>query len=503
MHTSPSLVLPYLDREFQVLADIREKHIDWFSKYALISCPTVIASPDFIIESPKVRGSIITSEDFYGTDHIKLSMRDATVPQYRRRKQELYDPVRDHYPEYFDSLDKFLHGLNFPVRRRNFEIVEKIKGLWNAAACGEGQFSFSHMAMEVPDKKERDDILAGLRSVPFEIKNSPFVWENVCRIMDRNVPTWGNTNLKHTLRNFLLKAYFEALCEPGDSVVAFSDFPVLGIADSSLTVSTVPLAPIKKFLAASKVLDFIHTMPVVKFIEVISSRECEYFRIEYIKFVQMLRTQTKLEKYDPEEFPYEQAVQLSNRPAPWILRALKRAGAALSGAKMGGEIRPLLERAAARGFVRYIEQVQDEQLELFRKIRPIFSLPRSGEFPITIHVGDNNYFVKQAAAVGSGAVATGNILNQTETKVDAGIDITALMRDLEVLILAMRKTAKTPEEDAALGHIVAAQIECKSGNLQKALEYLKSAGKWAFEQATAVGVETASAVLRKKLGLEP
>jgi len=77
------------------------------------------------------------------------------------------------------------------------------------------------------------------------------------------------------------------------------------------------------------------------------------------------------------------------------------------------------------------------------------------------------------------------------------------MRDLEVLILAMRKTAKTPEEDAALGHIVAAQIECKSGNLQKALEYLKSAGKWAFEQATAVGVETASAVLRKKLGLEP
>jgi hypothetical protein len=275
-------------------------------------------------------------------------------------------------------------------------------------------------------------------------------------------------------------------------------------------VPTLPLNPIISFLAAGQVLDVIHRMPAFKFLEVISGPACEGFRREYLKVVQILKAQSEREKYDMEQFSYHQAVELANFHTPWLERVLKRAASLVRWPKgTRDDIRPLLERAAAQGFVKYIEQVAEEQLDFWTRLKAEISLSsaKSVSIVINMQIPENKtgdiYIVGQAGAVGTGAIALGNNLQLIKTNLGQGIDPAVLGRELEKLRLAMRTAATTPDQDTALGHVAAAQIECKKGNMAGALESLKKAGKWAFEQAKEIGVEVAASAINKQLGGEP
>jgi internalin A len=113
------------------------------------------------------------------------------------------------------------------------------------------------------------------------------------------------------------------------------------------------------------------------------------------------------------------------------------------------------------------------------------------------HMGDIH--VGQAGAVGSGAHAHDITFNQIWNQIKESVDLPKLAAELTTLREEMKKEAVTVEHDAAVGDISKAEQAAKAGDGTKAIEYLKSAGKWAFDTATKIGTTLAAEVLKKSL----
>lgn len=109
--------------------------------------------------------------------------------------------------------------------------------------------------------------------------------------------------------------------------------------------------------------------------------------------------------------------------------------------------------------------------------------------------------IGQANIVGDNAHAENTTMVQLSNQNNNGIENTeALLHELEILRLELKKQATTPEQDIAVGAIAAAEIEIKNGNSEKAKSLLKQAGSWAFDVATKIGIGVATAALKTALG---
>lgn len=118
-----------------------------------------------------------------------------------------------------------------------------------------------------------------------------------------------------------------------------------------------------------------------------------------------------------------------------------------------------------------------------------------------LRMSGDTYTVGQAGAVGPGSSAQ-NISFQQLWQQNAGtVDLRQLGDELARLRSAMRSEATLPEHDEALGAVAAAEKEAKAGNGPKVLEHLRSAGKWAFDTATKIGVTVAAGAIKTGLGL--
>ncbi|NEK17478.1 hypothetical protein [Rhizobium leguminosarum] len=103
----------------------------------------------------------------------------------------------------------------------------------------------------------------------------------------------------------------------------------------------------------------------------------------------------------------------------------------------------------------------------------------------------------QSPIYGAG-MQTGNINNEWSAP---QIDLPHLARELEILRMAMKSEATgEPDEDIALGEIAKAEAAAKSGDQTKALQALKSAGRWAFSVAEKIGVGVAIAAMKPLIG---
>lgn len=69
------------------------------------------------------------------------------------------------------------------------------------------------------------------------------------------------------------------------------------------------------------------------------------------------------------------------------------------------------------------------------------------------------------------------------------------------LKVAMEAEARQPSERFAVGAIAAAEESAKQKDGPKVVEYLKSAGKWAFSIAEKIGVDLAKEALKNSLGM--
>ncbi len=115
-------------------------------------------------------------------------------------------------------------------------------------------------------------------------------------------------------------------------------------------------------------------------------------------------------------------------------------------------------------------------------------------------MGDK-YTTGQAGAVGPGAFSTGNTFNQIWQQHSESIDLPTLVAELGQLREAMRAEAQSPEHDVALGAVASAQSAAENGDGPGALSHLKSAGKWALDVATKIGVNVATAAIKSATGI--
>ena len=115
-------------------------------------------------------------------------------------------------------------------------------------------------------------------------------------------------------------------------------------------------------------------------------------------------------------------------------------------------------------------------------------------------MGDK-YIAGQVGAQGPQAHAHDITFNQVWGEKGAGIDLAKLAVELSAVRTAMRKEATEPEHDVALGAIASAEQAAKQKDGPKVMEYLATAGKWAFDVATKIGTSVAAEAIKATLGV--
>jgi uncharacterized protein YukE len=101
-------------------------------------------------------------------------------------------------------------------------------------------------------------------------------------------------------------------------------------------------------------------------------------------------------------------------------------------------------------------------------------------------------------AVGDNAQASNNVFNQWN---QSGGDLTGLAKELATLRAELGKRATESEQFESAAAVAKAEGAAKNGNGPTAFEHLKTAGKWALEVASSIGVPVALEALKKAVGI--
>jgi hypothetical protein len=92
--------------------------------------------------------------------------------------------------------------------------------------------------------------------------------------------------------------------------------------------------------------------------------------------------------------------------------------------------------------------------------------------------------------------------NQIGSQIEQSMDLAALATELETLRQALKKEATTEEHDIAVVDIGAAKKAAEAKDSGKLAESLKSAGKWALDVATKIGVSLATEAIKQSTGMK-
>jgi hypothetical protein len=80
-------------------------------------------------------------------------------------------------------------------------------------------------------------------------------------------------------------------------------------------------------------------------------------------------------------------------------------------------------------------------------------------------------------------------------------DMLKLADELSLLRSEMKNESKSPKDDIAIASIASAEISAREGDKSGVLKHLKSAGKWAFDVATKIGISVAAKTIEGLLKL--
>ena len=123
---------------------------------------------------------------------------------------------------------------------------------------------------------------------------------------------------------------------------------------------------------------------------------------------------------------------------------------------------------------------------------------------ILINSGDyiskqDNYYVGQAGAVGPNSHVQNMNFSTISNPIDVTMDLSQLSVELFQLRAAMRKEATDAEQDISISEVAKAEQASKANDGSKVAKHLKSAGGWALEIATKIGVQVAIEAIKKSL----
>jgi hypothetical protein len=127
----------------------------------------------------------------------------------------------------------------------------------------------------------------------------------------------------------------------------------------------------------------------------------------------------------------------------------------------------------------------------------IYSKAQAAPSITTYNVGS----IAGVFSTGPGAHVHDVPVTQDHSSHTTHINLPQLADELARLRDTMRATAKTLEDDAAVGAVAEAEKAARDGDRPRALERLKAAGKWALDVGTKIGVEIATSVLKEQLGI--
>lgn len=114
-------------------------------------------------------------------------------------------------------------------------------------------------------------------------------------------------------------------------------------------------------------------------------------------------------------------------------------------------------------------------------------------------MGDKYNVSGQAGAVGSNAHAHDMTFNQLGSQIEKSVDLMQLANELSKLRQAMMKESTEVEHSIAVGEIAKAEQAAQSKDSSKIAEHLKSAGKWALDIASKIGVPIAVEALKRSM----
>jgi len=118
-----------------------------------------------------------------------------------------------------------------------------------------------------------------------------------------------------------------------------------------------------------------------------------------------------------------------------------------------------------------------------------------------LHMTRDTYTVNQAGAVGPRATATNVNFNNQAAQIASQLDMKILGPELERLRSELVKEAKDASHYEAIAAVAKAEEATKKGDGVGAVAALKTAGKWALDIATKIGVSVAEKAIQGAIGL--
>lgn len=95
----------------------------------------------------------------------------------------------------------------------------------------------------------------------------------------------------------------------------------------------------------------------------------------------------------------------------------------------------------------------------------------------------------------------GDVTNQPVSSDNLSDDLMGLAEELAKLRVAMKQDGQTVDHDEAVVAVGKAEQAARSHDQAGVVHYLRSAGTWAFDVATKIGVNVAAEAIKKASGL--
>ena len=118
---------------------------------------------------------------------------------------------------------------------------------------------------------------------------------------------------------------------------------------------------------------------------------------------------------------------------------------------------------------------------------------------------DNYGFQQSGGSIQAEVLAAGQKASATKN-VTGGAEDAARLKQLADELQQLRSAMAaqrddSPEKDMAIGAVAGAQAAASRGDRDGTMAFLKQAGKWALETATAIGTPIAEAMIKSSMGL--
>lgn len=273
-----ALIAPFLDLEFQQLAGLRVREVDLYCRLALIVSEAIVATPSPFLESTLSSRSILLDRDIQDAGRLLISLRESSLEGFAEKKLNEYDSLNAYHQYYTPAgMETLFTTLIAPKRQRVTKIGETMRKQWVKDLENPGTaFGLHHILADA-----NESLVTFFREVPTLTAGRAFVWEEVTRVLDSEIPEWRLLKIERLLHGYIFTSYIRAACDSSDEVASYNDF-VTFPAEATMPVDRlVPLRPLLSLVSGAGLLESLKRCSPEQLLTMISSPEVYAFRERY------------------------------------------------------------------------------------------------------------------------------------------------------------------------------------------------------------------------------